>query len=200
MTSNFPVVRPRRLRTSSSLRDLVAETQLDVRHLIAPLFVREGINEPQPIASLPGVMQHTRASLLEEVRHLADLGVRAMILFGVPASKDPQGSEAWNPNGIAQLALRDLADAVGDRMVIMSDLCVDEYTDHGHCGILDGPAGDPRTSVDNDATLDIYGRIAVAQANAGAAMVAPSGMMDGQVGAIRAALDNAGHHNVGILA
>ena len=107
MTSNFPVVRPRRLRTSSSLRDLVAETQLDVRHLIAPLFVREGISEPQPIASLPGVMQHTRASLLEEVRHLADLGVRAMILFGVPASKDPQGSEAWNPNGIAQLALRD---------------------------------------------------------------------------------------------
>ena len=200
MTSNFPVVRPRRLRTSSSLRDLVAETQLDVRHLIAPLFVREGISEPQPIASLPGVMQHTRASLLEEVRHLADLGVRAMILFGVPASKDPQGSEAWNPNGIAQLALRDLADAVGDRMVIMSDLCVDEYTDHGHCGILDGPAGDPRTSVDNDATLDIYGRIAVAQANAGAAMVAPSGMMDGQVGAIRAALDNAGHRNVGILA
>lgn len=200
MTSNFPVVRPRRLRTSSSLRDLVAETQLDVRHLIAPLFVREGISEPQPIASLPGVMQHTRASLLEEVRHLADLGVRAMILFGVPASKDPQGSEAWNPNGIAQLALRDLADAVGDRMVIMSDLCVDEYTDHGHCGILDGPAGDPRTSVDNDATLDIYGRIAVAQANAGAAMVAPSGMMDGQVGAIRAALDNSGHRNVGILA
>ena len=200
MTSNFPVVRPRRLRTSSSLRDLVAETQLDVRHLIAPLFVREGISEPQPITSLPGVMQHTRASLLEEVRHLADLGVRAMILFGVPASKDPQGSEAWNPNGIAQLALRDLADAVGDRMVIMSDLCVDEYTDHGHCGILDGPAGDPRTSVDNDATLDIYGRIAVAQANAGAAMVAPSGMMDGQVGAIRAALDNAGHRNVGILA
>jgi porphobilinogen synthase len=200
VTSNFPVVRPRRLRTSSSLRDLVAETHLDVRHLIAPLFVREGISEPQPIASLPGVMQHTRASLLEEVRHLADLGVRAMILFGVPASKDPQGSEAWNPNGIAQLALRDLADAVGDRMVIMSDLCVDEYTDHGHCGILDGPAGDPRTSVDNDATLDIYGRIAVAQADAGAAMVAPSGMMDGQVGAIRAALDNAGHRNVGILA
>ena len=200
MTSNFPVVRPRRLRTSSSLRDLVAETQLDVRHLIAPLFVREGISEPQPITSLPGVMQHTRASLLEEVRHLADLGVRAMILFGVPASKDPQGSEAWNPNGIAQLALRDLADTVGDRMVIMSDLCVDEYTDHGHCGILDGPAGDPRTSVDNDATLDIYGRIAVAQANAGAAMVAPSGMMDGQVGAIRSALDNAGHRDVGILA
>ena len=200
MTSNFPVVRPRRLRTSSSLRDLVAETQLDVRHLIAPLFVREGITEPQPIASLPGVMQHTRQSLREEVRHLADLGVRSIILFGVPASKDPQGSEAWNPNGIAQLALADLAGDVGDRMVIMSDLCVDEYTDHGHCGILDGPSGNPLTSVDNDATLEIYGKIAVAQANAGAQVVAPSGMMDGQVGAIRAALDNAGHQNVAILA
>ena len=162
------------------------------RETFAPLFVREGINEPQPIASLPGVMQHTRQSLREEVRHLADLGVRSIILFGVPASKDPQGSEAWNPNGIAQLALADLAGDAGDRMVIMSDLCVDEYTDHGHCGILDGPSGNPLTSVDNDATLEIYGKIAVAQANAGAQVVAPSGMMDGQVGVIRTALDEAG--------
>ena len=182
------------------MRDLVAETQLDVRQLVAPLFVREGIDSPQPIASLPGVVQHTRASLREEVRQLADLGVKAVILFGVPSVKDDIGSGAYDPNGIVQLALQELAGDVGDKMVLMADLCVDEYTSHGHCGVLDGPAGDPNTSVDNDATLEIYGRIAVAQANAGAHMVAPSGMMDGQVGAIRAALDNAGHGNTSILA
>ena len=182
------------------MRDLVAETQLDVRQLVAPLFVREGIDSPQPIASLPGVVQHTRASLREEVRQLADLGVKAVILFGVPSVKDDIGSGAYDPNGIVQLALQELAGDVGDKMVLMADLCVDEYTSHGHCGVLDGPAGDPNTSVDNDATLEIYGRIAVAQANAGAHMVAPSGMMDGQVGAIRAALDNAGHVNTSILA
>ena len=182
------------------MRDLVAETQLDVRQLVAPLFVREGIDSPQPIASLPGVVQHTRASLREEVRQLADLGVKAVILFGVPSVKDDIGSGAYDPNGIVQLALQELAGDVGDKMVLMADLCVDEYTSHGHCGVLDGPAGDPSTSVDNDATLEIYGRIAVAQANAGAHMVAPSGMMDGQVGAIRAALDNAGHVNTSILA
>jgi len=200
VTGNFPVSRPRRLRSSAPLRDLVAETQLDVRHLVAPLFVREGIDEPQPIASLPGVVQHTRASLRDEVRQLADLGVGAIMLFGVPSIKDSIGSGAFDPEGIVQLSLRDLADDVGDRIVVMADLCVDEYTDHGHCGVLDGPAGDPRTSVDNDATLEIYGRIAVAQADAGAHVVAPSGMMDGQVGAIRAALDGAGHRNVSILA
>ncbi len=182
------------------MRDLVAETQLDVRQLVAPLFVREGIDSPQPIASLPGVVQHTRASLREEVRQLADLGVKAVILFGVPSVKDDIGSGAYDPNGIVQLALQELAGDVGDKMVLMADLCVDEYTSHGHCGVLDGPAGDPNTSVDNDATLEIYGRIAVAQANAGAHMVAPSGMMDGQVGAIRAALDNAGHGDTSILA
>ena len=182
------------------MRDLVAETQLDVRQLVAPLFVREGIDSPQPIASLPGVVQHTRASLREEVRQLADLGVKAVILFGVPSVKDDVGSGAFDPNGVVQLALQDLAGDVGDKMVLMADLCVDEYTSHGHCGVLDGPAGDPNTSVDNDATLEIYGRIAVAQANAGAHMVAPSGMMDGQVGAIRAALDSAGHGNTSILA
>ena len=182
------------------MRDLVAETTLDVRNLVAPLFVREGIAEPQPIASLPGVVQHTLASLRAEVRQLADLGVKAVILFGVPVAKDPEGSQAWAPEGIVQQALRALAEDVGDRMVLMADLCVDEYTSHGHCGVLDGPPGDPHTSVDNDATLAIYGRIAVAQADAGAHVVAPSGMMDGQVGFIRAALDAAGHTNVAILA
>lgn len=196
----FPISRPRRLRSSSALRDLVAETQLDVRHLVAPLFVREGITEPQPIASLPGVVQHTRESLREEVRQLADLGVGAVILFGVPSIKDSIGSQAFHPEGIVQLSLADLAGDFGDRMVLMADLCVDEYTSHGHCGVLDGPEGDPHTSVDNDATLEIYGRIAVAQADAGAHVVAPSGMMDGQVGAIRAALDGAGHKNTAILA
>lgn len=182
------------------MRELVAQTRLHVSDLVAPLFVREGISEPQPIASLPGVVQHTRESLRREVRELSDMGVKAIMLFGVPATKDAVGSQAWAPDGIVQLALRDLADEVGDRMVLMADLCVDEYTDHGHCGVLDGPAGDPRTSVDNDATLEIYGRIAVAQAEAGVHMVGPSGMMDGQVGAIRAALDSAGHRNVGIIA
>ncbi len=182
------------------MRDLVAETHLDVRHMVAPLFVREGINEPQPIASLPGVVQHTRASLRAEVRQLADLGIRAVILFGVPSIKDPIGSQAFDVEGIVQVSLRELAADLGDRMVLMTDLCVDEYTDHGHCGVLDGPAGDPQTSVDNDATLEIYARIAVAQADAGAQVVAPSGMMDGQVGAIRAALDSAGHTDTAILA
>ena len=182
------------------MRDLVAETQLDVRQLVAPLFVREGIDSPQPIASLPGVVQHTRASLRDEVRQLADLGVRGVILFGVPATKDAIGSGAFDPEGIVQLALHDLAADVGDRMVLMADLCVDEYTSHGHCGVLDGPPGDAHTSVDNDATLAVYARIAVAQADAGAHVVAPSGMMDGQVGAIRAALDAAGHPTTAILA
>ena len=145
-------------------------------------------------------MQHTRASLREEVRQLADLGVRAVILFGVPEVKDDLGSGAFDPQGIVQVALRELSADVGDRMVLMADLCVDEYTSHGHCGVLDGPAGHPHTSVDNDATLEIYGRIAVAQADAGAQVVAPSGMMDGQVGAIRAALDSAGHSSTAILA
>ena len=187
--------RPRRLRTSAALRDLVAETRLHPRQLVAPLFVREGIDVPQPIASLPGVVQHTVASLVEEARALADLGVGALILFGVPATKDAVGSGAFDPDGIVQVALAKIRAAVGDRMVVMADLCVDEYTDHGHCGVLDG-----RGSVDNDATLEIYGRIAVAQARAGADVVAPSGMMDGQVGAIRAALDGAGFESTAILA
>jgi porphobilinogen synthase len=178
----------------------VAETSLDVRNLVAPLFVREGIDTPQPIASLPGVVQHTPASLQQEVRELADLGVRAVVLFGVPAVKDALGSGAFDPEGVMQRCLRDLRAELGDRMVLIADLCVDEYTSHGHCGVLDGPAGDPATSVDNDATLEIYQRIAIAQADAGAHVVAPSGMMDGQVGAIRAALDGSGHTDVSILA
>lgn len=191
----FPVQRPRRLRATGALRDMVAETHLHPRQIVAPLFVREGIDAPHPITSLPGVVQHTRATLVDEVRQLADLGVGGVILFGVPATKDAVGSGAFDPSGIVQLALADVREAVGDRMVVMADLCVDEYTDHGHCGILDGHG-----SVDNDRTLDVYARIAVAQATAGANVVAPSGMMDGQVGVIRAALDAAGFTDTSILA
>ena len=192
---SFPASRPRRLRRTAALRRLVAETRLSVDDLVAPLFVREGIDEPQPVASLPGVVQHTRASLRAEVSALRDLGVPAVILFGIPEEKDAVGSEAWNPDGVVQVALRDLRDEVGDEMVLMADLCVDEYTDHGHCGVLDGHG-----SVDNDATLELYARAAVAQAEAGADVTAPSGMMDGQVAAIRGALDDAGHVDTVILA
>ncbi len=191
----FPERRLRRLRRTPALRRLVAETRLSVDDLVAPLFVREGITEPQAIASLPGVLQHTRDSLRKEVAELAGLGVPAVVLFGVPATKDAQGSGAWDPKGIVQQALADLRAEVGDEVVLIADLCVDEYTDHGHCGILTAD-GD----VDNDATLLLYERAAVAQANAGADITAPSGMMDGQVAAIRAALDGAGHTSTAILA
>ena len=174
---------------------MVAESRLLPDDLIAPLFVREGISEPQPIVSLPGVVQHTVESLRGEVARLRDLGVPAVILFGVPEAKDPTGSGAWDPDGIVQIALRDLRDEFADDVVLIADLCVDEYTDHGHCGVLadDG-------TVDNDATLEIYEQIAVAQAEAGADIVAPSGMMDGQVMAIRDALDEEGFEQVAILA
>jgi porphobilinogen synthase len=195
MSARFPVSRPRRLRRTQALRDLVAETRLNVNDLVAPLFVREGIDSPIPIASLPGVVQHSRASLREEVRQLADLGIKSVILFGIPAKKDEIGSGAFDPNGVVQVALSDLRSDLGDRVVLMSDLCVDEYTSHGHCGILDGHG-----SVDNDKTLEIYAKAAIAQANAGAHIVAPSGMMDGQVGVIRGALDGAGHSETSILA
>ena len=177
------------------MRDLVAEVQLSTKDLVAPLFVREGITKAQPISSLEGVMQHTLASLRTEVKQLADLGVPAVILFGVPAKKDEVGSGAFDPNGIVQVALKQLQEDVGDRMVLMADLCVDEYTSHGHCGVLD-----KNGNVDNDKTLEIYCKAALAQAQAGAHVVAPSGMMDGQVGAIRHALDNAGFNNVAIMA
>ena len=173
----------------------MAEHRLSPDDLVAPLFVREDIDEPQPIASLPGQVQHTRLSLRAEAAELADLGVPAVMLFGVPARKDPQGSEAWNPDGVLARALSDLRADLGDDVVLMSDLCLDEYTDHGHCGVLDH-----RGDVDNDATLELYGRVATAQATAGAHVVAPSGMMDGQVGAIRAALDGAGFAGTAILA
>ena len=195
MSARFPVSRPRRLRRTQALRDLVAETRLNVNDLVAPLFVREGIDSPIAITSLPGVVQHSRASLREEVRQLADLGIKSVILFGIPATKDDIGSGAFDPNGVVQVALSDLRSDLGDRVVLMSDLCVDEYTSHGHCGILDGHG-----SVDNDKTLEIYAKAAIAQANAGAHIVAPSGMMDGQVGVIRAALDGAGHTETSILA
>jgi porphobilinogen synthase len=177
------------------MRDLVAQHHVRVDDLVAPLFVREGIDEPRPIDSLPGVVQHTRDSLREEVAALAELGVRGVILFGVPATKDAVGSGAFDPDGIVQLALRDLRTDVGDDLVVMADLCVDEYTDHGHCGIVDAQG-----RVDNDATLEIYARTAVAQAGAGAHVVAPSGMMDGQVAAIREALDTADFTDVAIMA
>jgi porphobilinogen synthase len=188
-------IRPRRLRRSPAIRDLVAETRLGVEDLIAPLFVREGIDAPQPISSLPGVVQHTRDSLRDEVRKLRDLGVRAVLLFGVPEHKDAVGSGAYDPDGVVQVSLADLRDDLGDELVVMADLCVDEYTDHGHCGIV-GDDG----RVDNDATVELYVQAALAQAHAGAHVVAPSGMMDGQVGAIRAALDAAGHPDVAIMA
>jgi porphobilinogen synthase len=177
------------------MRRLVAETYLSIDDLIAPLFVREGIDEPAPITSLPGVVQHTRESLRKEVHELAQLGVPAVILFGVPTHKDAIGSGAWDPEGIVQVALRDLRSELGDEVVLMADLCLDEYTDHGHCGVVD-----ERGQVDNDATIDLYARVAVAQAEAGADVVAPSGMMDGQVAAIRAALDDGGFGQVAILA
>jgi porphobilinogen synthase len=191
----FPQRRLRRLRRTPALRRLVAESRLSVDDLIAPLFVREGIDEPQPITSLPGVQQHTVKSLRSEVAVLRDLGVPAVILFGVPARKDPTGSEAWNPDGIVQVALRDLREAFGDEVVLIADLCVDEYTDHGHCGIVDDNG-----EVDNDATLELYEQIAVAQADASADIVAPSGMMDGQVMAIRDALDEEGFDQIAIMA
>src|SRR5436190_10124806 len=185
----------RRLRRTPVLRRLVAEARVSVDDLLAPLFVREGITDPQPIVSLPGVVQHTRESLRKEVAELAGLGIPGVILFGVPARKDASGSGAWDPDGIVQLALRDLRDDHGDRLVVMADLCLDEYTDHGHCGVLDDE-GQP----DNDATIDLYGQVALAQAEAGADVVAPSGMMDGQVAAIRDALDEDGHEQVAVLA
>jgi len=195
MTARFPVARPRRLRRTPALRRLVAETRLAPADLILPMFVKEGIAEPQPIASMPGVYQHTRESLRKAAHDAAEAGVGGIILFGIPAAKDGVGSAADDPAGIVQAAVRDLVSDLGDSTVIMTDLCLDEFTDHGHCGILT-PSGE----IDNDATLERYASIAVAQAEAGVAVVAPSGMMDGQVGAIRTALDEAGHPDVAIMA
>ncbi len=192
---SFPDRRLRRLRRTPALRRMVAETRVNVDDLIAPLFVREDISEPQPIASLPGVVQHSQESLRAEVKELASLGVPGVVLFGLPRRKDATGSEAWNPDGVIQVALNNLRSDHGDDIVAIADLCVDEYTDHGHCGVLTAQ-GD----VDNDATLELYQKVALAQAEAGADMVAPSGMMDGQVAAIRQALDANGHELIPVFA
>lgn len=192
--STYPEYRPRRLRRTNALRRLFAETDLAPSHLVAPLFVKEGIAEPIPISSMPGQYQHTIESLTKEARELAGRGVAGAILFGIPAEKDPHGGQAWNESGIVQNAVKAVKDELGDDAAVIADLCLCEYTDHGHCGILDGE------SVDNDATLEAYARIAVSQAEAGADVIAPSGMMDGQVGAIRAALDDAGLSQTPVLA
>jgi porphobilinogen synthase len=183
------------MRRTPALRSLIRETEFTPRHLIAPLFVKEGIAERAPIASMPGQSQHTLESLRKEASEIAARGVVAFMLFGIPDRKDPQGSQAWNPDGVAQRAIRVLREELGDDHVVLADLCLDEYTDHGHCGVLDDEG-----SVDNDRTVEAYRRIAGAQADAGADMVAPSGMMDGQVAAIRDALDEGGHEKTGILA
>jgi porphobilinogen synthase len=199
----FPAGRPRRLRGSRVLRELVREHELSRRDLVAPLFVKEGIGEPAPIASMPGHAQHSLESLRKEAAELAGLGIPALLLFGIPADKDAEGSQAWAPDGIVQRALRALRADLGDDVALIADLCLCEYTDHGHCGVLGPPASGTAVegpAVANDPTLEVYARIAVAQAEAGATVIAPSGMMDGQVAAIRAALDGAGFVGTPILA
>ena len=198
----FPAARPRRLRGSRVLRELVREHELSRRDLVAPLFVKEGIGEPVPIASMPGHAQHSLESLRKEAAELAGLGIPALLLFGIPAGKDPEGSQAWAPDGIVQRALRVLRADLGDDVALIADLCLCEYTDHGHCGVLEPAPGAAAEGpvVANDPTLERYARTAVAQAEAGATVIAPSGMMDGQVAAIRAALDGAGFAGTPILA
>ncbi len=191
----FPIERPRRLRRTPALRRLVAEASVEPRHLVLPMFVRENATEPVPIQSMPGVVQHSRDTLRKAAVEAVEAGVGGLMLFGVPESKDATGSGAVDPDGILNVAIRDVVAEVGDATVVMGDLCLDEFTDHGHCGVL---AADG--SVDNDATLEVYREMAVAQAAAGAHVVGPSGMMDGQVGAIREALDSARRADVAILA
>ncbi|MDT7705087.1 MAG: porphobilinogen synthase [Pseudonocardiales bacterium] len=190
----FPTHRPRRLRSTPALRRLVAETSLQPRQLVLPMFVKENATEPVPIASMPGVVQHTRDSLRKAAAEAVAAGVGGLMLFGVPETRDATGSAGVDPDGVLNVGLRDLRSEVGDATVIMADTCLDEFTDHGHCGVLaeDG-------SVDNDATLAVYAQMALAQADAGAHLLGPSGMMDGQVGVIREALDAAGHLDTGIL-
>lgn len=191
----FPEHRPRRLRRTPAMRRLVAETRLFPADLILPVFVREGLGEPAPIGSMPGVVQHTEETLLEAAEEAAQLGLGGLMLFGIPSERDPRGAAGLDPEGILNRSIRAVKDRLGDSLPVMSDLCLDEFTDHGHCGVLDA-AG----QVDNDATLELYARMGAVQAAAGADVVAPSGMMDGQVGVIRQALDEAGHQEVSILA
>ncbi|GAA2378195.1 porphobilinogen synthase [Nonomuraea africana] len=195
MTAEFPAARPRRLRRTPAMRRMVTGTRLHPAELILPVFVKEGISEPQQVGSMPGVVQHTRDSLRKAVSEAAEVGVGGVMLFGIPAVKDGHGSAADDPEGITQRALRDVVSEVGDALVVMADTCLDEVTDHGHCGILT-----PDGEVDNDATLDRYVSMALAQVRAGSQMVSPSGMMDGQVGAIRAGLDAAGFAHIPIMA
>jgi porphobilinogen synthase len=191
----YPDVRPRRLRRTAALRRLVEETRVAPADLILPMFVREGLTEPRPIASLPGVVQHSRESLRKAAADAVQAGVGGIMLFGVPAQRDEVGSGGTDPDGILNVAIRDVVSEVGDACPVMSDLCLDEFTSHGHCGVL-APDG----AVDNDATLARYAEMAVCQATAGADVVGPSGMMDGQVGVVRRALDEAGYADVAILA
>ncbi|TQL70659.1 porphobilinogen synthase [Nocardioides albertanoniae] len=195
MNIEKPVIRPRRLRRTPTLRRMVAETAVRPANLILPAFVREGVDEPVPISTMPGVVQHSRESLRKAAAEAAAAGIGGIMLFGVPETKDAVGSGALDSEGILNVAIADVVSEVGDALTVMSDLCLDEFTDHGHCGVLaeDG-------SVDNDATLEIYAQMAIAHAEAGAHMVGPSGMMDGQVGVIRDALDHGGHTDVSILA
>ncbi|WP_153036171.1 porphobilinogen synthase [Amycolatopsis sp. YIM 10] len=191
----FPEHRPRRLRVTPAMRRLVSETTLRPRQLILPMFVAEGADAPRPIASMPGVVQHTRDSLRKAAVEAVRAGVGGLMLFGIPEQHDAIGSGATDENGILNVALRDLKAELGDETVLMADTCLDEFTDHGHCGVLDANGG-----VDNDATLERYAEMALAQARAGAHLLGPSGMMDGQVGVIRRALDDAGFTDTGILA
>ena len=191
----FPTHRPRRLRTTAAVRRLVSETTIRPRQLVLPMFVKEGLTEPQPIESMPGVYQHSRDSLRKAAVEAVRAGVGGLMIFGVPAVKDATGSGAVDPDGVLNVALRDLRAELGDDTVLMADTCIDEFTDHGHCGVLS-----PDGAVDNDKTLAVYADMALAQVEAGAHWLGPSGMMDGQIGVIRAALDEAGHADAGILA
>ncbi|MCG5456038.1 porphobilinogen synthase [Micromonospora sp. PSH03] len=187
--------RPRRLRRNPAVRRLVSETRVDPAELVVPMFVKEGLTEPRAIGSLPGVLQHSRDSLRKAAAEAVQAGVGGIMLFGVPEKRDPTGSGGIDPNGILNVAIRDVVAEVGDATVVMSDLCLDEFTSHGHCGLLT-----PDGEVDNDSTLAAYAEMAVAQAAAGVGMVGPSGMMDGQVGVVRRALDAAGYQDVSVLA
>ncbi|MEU6074526.1 porphobilinogen synthase [Micromonospora sp. NPDC047074] len=191
----YPEIRPRRLRRDAAIRRLVSETRVDPAQLVVPMFVKEGLTEPRAIASLPGVLQHSRDSLRKAAAEAVQAGVGGIMLFGVPQRRDATGSGGIDPNGILNVAIRDVVAEVGDATVVMSDLCLDEFTSHGHCGLLTPDGG-----VDNDATLEAYADMAVAQAAAGVGVVGPSGMMDGQVGVVRRALDAAGHQDVAVLA
>lgn len=192
---SFPQHRPRRLRATNALRRLTSEYRLAPAELILPAFIREGLSEPLPISSMPGVVQHSTESLKRAAVQAVENGVGGIMLFGVPATRDATGSASLDPEGVLNKAIRDVRAEVGDELVVMSDLCLDEFTDHGHCGVLNASGG-----VDNDATLEIYADMAVAQARAGAQVLAPSGMMDGQVGVIRQALDAAGFQERSVLA